>query len=94
MEGTDEGTCIVKPGEDWTMLNSEGGTYGELRLSQAHIHVLLRQQARTPGLEGAASRVLGEMTRRRRRSEEEKEREEGQVSVRTFPIVKRGDTLV
>jgi DNA polymerase elongation subunit (family B) len=53
VEGTEEGTCIVKPGEDWAMLSSDGSPYGELRLSQAHIHVLLRQQARTPGSEGA-----------------------------------------
>jgi DNA polymerase elongation subunit (family B) len=53
VEGTEEGTCIVTPGEDWTMLSSDGSMYGELRLSQPHIHVLLRQQARTPGSEGA-----------------------------------------
>ena len=49
VEGAANGTCIVKPGEDWTMLSSDGSTYGALRLALPHIHVLLRQEARVPG---------------------------------------------
>lgn len=43
-----KGTCEVKPGRPWKMLDGDGKRYGQLTLAQPHVHVMHRMEERTP----------------------------------------------
>ena len=43
-----KGTCEVKAGRPWKMLDKDGKTYGQLTLAQPHVHVMHRMEERTP----------------------------------------------
>ena len=43
-----KGTCEVKAGRPWKMLDGDGKTYGQLTLAQPHVHVMHRMEERTP----------------------------------------------